>query len=115
VISPKTDVSRLQIEADFADAWEYLSRSLQSSDVTVFSRNKAAGRFAIGCSGIENEPTVTKKGGWSFLNKKQKPRDYCALQAASTRGATLVTVLNRENEEVAGDSANRIFARILNN
>lgn len=116
VISPKEGVSRLQVEAEFEEAWSYLSRSLQQSDVTVFSRNKAAGRFAIGCSGIDSAPTVVRKGGWSFLNRKSKlQQEYCALQAVATRGSTIVTVLNRFNEEVDGESSSTVFSRILNN
>jgi len=116
VISPKSNVSRLQIEAEFDDAWGYLSRSLQRSDMTVFSRNKVAGRFAIGCSGIDTAPTLAKKGSWKFLNKRRNvQQEYCALQAVATRGVTVVTVLNRLSQEVDGESAGQVFSRVLNN
>ncbi len=116
VINDKSGQSRLEIAADFDLAWEFLSTSLQKSDLTVFSRNKEAGRFSIGCANIAKVPTVVKSGRWSFFNRdKQQSLEYCALQSVSKRGITMVSVLNQAGEEVSGEYSNRVFSRILNN
>jgi len=116
VVSAKSGQARLEVEADFDQAWDYLSSSLQKSDLTVFSRNKAAGRFSIGCSTFAAAPTVVKSGRWSIFNRnKQKILEHCALQVLERRGTTVVSVLNRAGEEVSGEYSNDVFSRILNN
>ena len=114
VISGDADNARLEIDAGFDPAWAFVSASLKSSDVTVFSRNKEAGRFSIGCGNMESIQRV-KKGGWSFLKKsKQKVAEYCALSVVERRGKSLVFVLNRDNTEVTSEHSNPLFTRILN-
>lgn len=116
VVAGKSGEMRLQVEAGFEETWDYLSASLQKSDITVFSRNKAAGRFSIGCANIAAAPTVSTSGRWSFFNRsKQQNLEYCALQALEKRGITVVSVLNRAGEEVSGEYSNDVFSRILNN
>lgn len=115
VISGEAENSRLEIDADFDAAWAYVSKNLKSSDITVFSRNKAAGRFSIGCGAMESVQGV-KKGGWSFFNKsKQRLAEYCALSVVERRGKSLVFVLNRDDTEVSSEYSNPLFTRILNN
>lgn len=114
VIEDDSGQARLKIDTGFDQAWVYLSDSLKKSDLTVFSRNKAAGRFSIGCASIAAAPTVTKKGRWSFFNRDRQPRlEYCALQAVEKRGTTLVSVLNRSGEEVTAQYSRDVFKRLL--
>jgi len=114
IIDDGSGQARLKIDAGFEQAWAYLSDNLKTSDLTVFSRNKAAGRFSIGCANIAAAPTVTKKGRWSFFNRDRQPRlEYCALQAVERRGATLVSVLNRSGEEVTAEYSRDVFTRLL--
>lgn len=116
VVEVKSGQARLEITADFDQAWMYLSANLKVSDITIFTRNKEAGRFSIGCSSIDAAPTVVKSGRWSFLNRdKQKSLEYCGLQAVAKRGVTTVSVLNREDKEVSAEYSKQIFERILNN
>jgi uncharacterized lipoprotein len=116
VVSVELGHSRLEIIADFDPAWEFLSASLQRSDLTIFSRNKEAGRFSIGCTNIAKAPVVVKSGRWSFFNRDRlETLEYCALQAITKRGTTIVSVLNQEGKEVSGEYSNRVFSRILNN
>ncbi|MFT5572174.1 MAG: hypothetical protein ACI9FR_001095 [Cryomorphaceae bacterium] len=115
VISPNEQVARLQIDSEFSGAWAYLQNNLKQSDLTVYSRNELAGRVSIGCSEVEGAPVIKKRGGWSFLTKaKTEKLEYCALQAVSAKGLTLVTVLNRAGQEVSKEYAIQIFQRILN-
>lgn len=116
VVNPQDSISWLQIDADFDAAWSYLSDNLKRSDVTVYSRNKSAGRFSIGCADIDSAPIVKKRGGWSFFTKKKTQQlEYCALQAIFTKGSTVVKVLNRAGQEVSSEYASQVFERILNN
>jgi len=116
VVREKSGQARLEVAAGFEQAWQYLSSNLQKSDLTVFSRNKEAGRFSIGCANIAAAPTVVKSGRWSFFNRdRQENQEYCALQAVEKRGTTIVSVLNRAGEEVSGEYSNNVFSRILNN
>ncbi len=114
IVDDGSGQARLKIDSGFDQAWAYLSDNLKKSDITVFSRNKAAGRFSIGCASIAAAPTVTKKGRWSFFNRDRQPRlEYCALQAVERRGATLVSVLNRSGEEVTAEYSRDVFTRLL--
>jgi uncharacterized lipoprotein len=116
VINPNEQAARLQIDSEFSGAWTYLQNNLKKSDITVYSRNESAGRISIGCADVEDAPVIVKRGGWSFLSKKKNEKlEYCALQAISTKGSTLVTVLNRAGQEVDKDYAVQIFQRVLNN
>jgi uncharacterized lipoprotein len=116
IVTVKSGQARLQIMADFDQAWEQLNANLQASDLTVFSRNKAAGRFSIGCLNLEAAPEVIKKGRWSFFNRdKQEEREYCALQVISKRGLSTVSVLNRAGEEVSAEYSNSVLKRLTNN
>ena len=116
VVTTNSDQSRLEIMASFDQAWDYLSKSLKKSDLTVFSRNKEAGRFSIGCAAITAAPTVVKSGRWSFFNRdKTQNLEYCGLEAIEKSGATVVSVLNRNGIEVSGEYSNKIFKRLLTN
>jgi len=109
--------SQLEITGNFDRAWQYLAATLQKSEVTVFSRNNAAGRFAIGCSGVaEDRVVVEKKGGWSFFKRgKDQEAEYCSLKLSEKRGLTYVSVHDRNGIEVANQNSANLFARILNN
>ena len=117
VIDANQGKSRLEISTDFDSAWLYLSNSLKKSDVTVFSRNKTAGRFAIGCAGVAEDKVVTsRKGGWSFFKRDTDQEfEYCSLKVTGSRNATLISVLDRSGTEVAGENSASLFSRILNN
>lgn len=116
VVDSDSGQAQLEVAADFDRAWDYLNASLQQSDLTVFSRNKEAGRFSIGCANIAAAPTVVKSGRWSFFNRgKQQSLEYCALQAVEKRGTTVVSVLNQAGEEVSGEYSKKLFSRMLNN
>lgn len=114
VIEDQSGQARLKVDAGFDQAWIYLSENLKNSDLTVFSRNRAAGRFSIGCANIAAAPTVTKKGRWSFFNRDRQQRlDYCALQVIGKRGTTSVSVLNRSGQEVTAEYSRDVFKRLL--
>lgn len=119
VVSAGSNYSRLEINTGFDQAWEYLTDNLQRSDVTIFSRNKAAGRLSIGCAGIDNgtdDILIEKQGRWSFFNRDKLERlEYCALEAVSKRDSTNVKVLNRSGQEILTESSTKVFERILNN
>ena len=117
VVETRGGHSKLLIDAPLVEAWAYLAANLQKSDVTIFSRNETAGRFAIGCADIpEKAVRVQKRGGWSiFTREKSEPSEYCGLQTVEEKGQTAVTVLNRAGLVVSAESSNKIFARILNN
>jgi uncharacterized lipoprotein len=116
VVDAGSGQAKLEVAAEFDRAWDYLNASLQQSDLTVFSRNKEAGRFSIGCADIEAAPTVVKSGRWSFFNRdKQQVLEYCALQAVEKRSITIVSVLNQAGEEVSGEYSKKLFSRILQN
>ncbi len=110
------DGAKLIVNAGFDQAWAYLVNRLKGSEITVFSRNKTAGRIAIGCAeiGTGDEVEVTRAGGWSFFNrKKNRLSEYCSLQSVERRGATVVTVLDRAGEKAPPDSAKLILERVL--
>jgi uncharacterized lipoprotein len=116
VVDAGSGQAKLEVAAEFDRAWDYLNASLQQSDLTVFSRNKQAGRFSIGCADIEAAPTVVKSGRWSFFNRdKQQVLEYCALQVVEKRSITIVSVLNQAGEEVSGEYSKKLFSRILQN
>lgn len=115
VIEPNANSARLQIEDGFIGAWEFLSDNLKRSDITVYNKNQSAQRFAIGCGDMEEEPQVTKRGGWSFFNKKPQKTEHCSLQLASSKSNTTAAVLSRSGEEVAASAAKELFSRLLNN
>lgn len=114
IINGDDGEARLLVDADFDQAWSYLNDYLQTSDLTVFSRNKVAGRFAIGCGRIAAAPAIVKKGGWSFLNRDRLERlEYCALELIEKRGKSYVSVLNRSGVEVMGEFSTPVFERLL--
>ena len=53
--------------------------------------------------------------GLHINRKKSEQMEYCALQAISSKGATIVTVINRAGQEVRSEYASLVFQRILNN
>lgn len=116
IVSPEEGVARLQIEQSFDVAWSYLEQQLRTSGLTVFSRNKSAGRILIGCEALENAPTVVRKGRWSFRRaNKVEQLEHCALQTLSDDERTRVSLINRTGQEIGKQSAEQIFQRLLNN
>lgn len=114
VIVTGKGAARMEVNAEFDQAWAYLNDNLKTSDLTVFSRNKVARRFSIGCGGIEAAPAAVKKSGWSFLNREKHERlEYCVLELNQKRDQTHVSVLNRSGVEVLGAFSKPIFERIL--
>ncbi len=112
------EYSRLMINADFDLAWQYLTNQLTKSEVTVFSRNKAAGRIAIGCGDIGNSTVVDVKreGGWSIFNRrKTEASEYCSLQMVGKRGESSVSVLDRAGREVVSELGQAVLSRISGN
>ena len=116
VVEARPGVSRLHVDAKFESAWSYLSQQLQSSSMTVFTRNKDAGRVDIGCSQLDEQLQTSKSGGWSvFRRDRRKLSDYCALKIGERRGATIVTLLDRQGDEVVGEFSAKIFNQLNSN
>lgn len=112
------EYSRLMINADFDLAWQYFTNQLTKSEVTVFSRNKAAGRIAIGCGEIGNNTVVDVKreGGWSIFNRrKTEASEYCSLQMVGKRGESSVSVLDRAGREVVSELGQAVLSGIVAN
>ncbi len=108
------DTVKLILNSEFDSAWSYLTSQLAGSEVTVFSRNKSAGRIAIGCAEIRDGAAPSNNSKWSIFNRKAKRADeYCSLQAVERKGTTTVSVLNREGREVAGDDARLVLNKLL--
>ena len=114
----RNNIARLTVASEFDAAWDYLTTRLARSSVTVFSRNKAAGRFAIGCAAfrVPDEGSSSRSGGWAIFNRGSgKDEEYCALSVSTARGNTVVSALDREGEEVGKAGAVLVFNEILNN
>lgn len=112
------DATKLEIQSDFEGAWLFLTGRLVESELTVFSRNKAAGRISIGCGDISDSEKVevSRAGGWSIFNRrKAQASEYCALQTEESKGRTLVSVLNRSGQEVGAEYGRNILNKIINN
>lgn len=109
--------SRLVILSELDVAWEQLTQRLISSDITVFSRNKDAGRISIGCNDIdERDLDATKVGRWSFFNRKNANfSEYCTLQVGNRKGRTVVSVIDRTGREVDAQYGTTVLNRILQN
>ena len=107
----------LQINRDIDGAWRYLRQSLSQSDITVHTRNKSAGRFAIGCAAVDADEnvSVTKSGGWSIFRRTPNETEHCSLQVVADKGASEVRVYDRSGQPVAAAQARSLFARLLNN
>lgn len=114
VVSDGERNSRLQINADFDRSWDMLSQRLKGSNITVHSRNRDAGRIAIGCAELDDEQPRDSSGGWSILSKKpKKGLEYCALQVLAKKRNTEVKMLNRNAQEVDKAAAEKVFSRLL--
>ena len=110
------DTARLRIDASLDQAWSYLSSNLQKSDITVHNRNRAAGRFSIGCASIDDSDSNKKtSGGWSIFRRKAESSEHCSLHVQENKSDTLVSVINRSGLEVVAADAKQIFSRLLNN
>ena len=106
---------RLQVNAGFDLAWNFLGQQLQGSKITVFSRNKDAGRIAIGCGDADQQASVSRSGGWSiFRRDKKQISDYCSLQLDERRGGTIVTLLDRHGDEIESDYSASVFSQLSN-
>ncbi len=117
VVERKNGGVALQINGGPDAAWEYLRSNLNKSDITVHTRNKSAGRFAIGCTGIDvEEPvSVTKKGGWSIFKRTTEEGDHCSLQLQANKNSALVTAYDRNGQLVSAELAQSLYSRLLNN
>lgn len=112
----------LALTASPEESWQTLRTLLNQSDITVHTRNQAAGRVAIGCAaiGLPNavgeQDTVTRRGGWSIFNRSRKPEEseHCGLQMTSAKGVSAVSVLNRQGQVVSAELARALFARLMN-
>ncbi len=115
-VEVKPGVSRLKINAKFAPAWAYLSEQLQQTKITVFARNKDAGRISIGCAELNKEDEISNSGGWSILRRaSRKSSDHCALEVSERRGVTTATLLDREGDEIVGDASVKVLEQLSNN
>lgn len=113
VIKTSADVLRLRLDTDFELAWSYLSQKLQSSTVTVFTRNKDARRIDIGCGDADDPAQASRSGGWSIFRRDSKNKsDYCALQLNERRGVTIVSLLDRRGDEIVGDYSANVFNQL---
>lgn len=118
VISVTGDKAKLIINREVDEAWDWLIDNLSRSDLTVFSRNKTAGRISIGCGEIDGgaEGGVKRSGGWSiFTRKKQRISEYCALETQGKRGQTIVKMLDRAGDDVSAQYGRPVLERVLNN
>ncbi|MCH2189777.1 MAG: hypothetical protein MK188_02480 [Gammaproteobacteria bacterium] len=112
----KGATTRLQINSRWDPAWDYLVDQLNSSGLTVFSRNKTAGRIAIGCGDIEHRVKVTRSGGWSIFNRKsEKTTEYCSLQMKDEGDIVLVSVLDRAGNEVPQKESDTVLSGLTKN
>ena len=108
--------TRLRIDSDWDAAWDYLVDQLNSSGLTVFSRNKTAGRIAIGCGQIGDEVKVTRSGGWSIFNRKSvKASEYCSLQMKDKGDTILVSVLDRAGNEAPQQEGQVVLSGLTTN
>ena len=113
VLDTKSNSTRLSIDSDWDGAWAYLIEKLKDSDLTVFSRNKTAGRIAIGCSEVGEEVTETKAGRWSIFNRKKvQASEYCSLQMNKKGGDIQVSVLDRVGVEASVDKARLVLEKL---
>ena len=106
----------LQISAGASEAWKFLREQLNLSDITVHARNQKAGRFAIGCGGIETDShnsTETKSGGWTILRRASEEAAYCAMQMVAKKSSSEVTIVGRDGNAVSKAQARALFQRLL--
>ena len=113
VIRSKSNSTRLSIDSGWDAAWVYLTEKLKGSDLTVFSRNKSAGRIAIGCSDVGEGVIETKAGGWSIFNrKKPQASEYCSLQMNKKGRGIHVSVLDRVGVEAGVEKARLVLEQL---
>lgn len=108
--------AKLTVDSDFDAAWDYLTDKIAGSEVTVFTRNKSAGSFAIGCAEVGTQAIGdTRRGSrWLIFNRKQpRTSEYCTLKVDSRRGKTTVTVLDRDGDEARAQYTQPILERII--
>lgn len=113
----KKNTARLTMDSEFDVAWEYLADKLSQSSITVFSRNKAAGRIAIGCSAYDLPQSEDRdSGGWAIFNRRRSnDEEYCSLSVSSSRSDTVVSAHDREGDEIGKAGATLVFEKLLNN
>jgi len=110
----------LSLNAGAEESWQYLRNLLSQSDITVHTRNKSAGRFAVGCDGVDvprlTDPTVDveRKGRWSIFKRNPESTVYCGLQLVAKKTSSVVTLRDRSGQAVPADLARSFFARLLN-
>lgn len=116
VVEQRNGQVQLQVDAGRNEAWRFVRDQLSRSDITVHTRNQAAGLFQIGCAGIDDAEAVevTRKGRWSIFNRKQEESEYCALELSGNDSSALLTVLDRSGQPVAADVSRGVFSRLLN-
>ena len=117
VVRGQAGYSMLQIEADSDTAWTYVLESLQASDITVFTRNKDAGKFSIGCGDIPSQQKVVKKGGWSIFNRQKSTGEspYCSLNMIESKTYVSVAVFDKLGQPVDSQYSEPLFNRLMNN
>lgn len=114
IVDAKGDTAKLQIIARKDEAWNYLLAQLKKSNITVHSRNPAAGVVQIGCANIdETVKEVRKQTGWRVVRKKDDQPIYCALKAEREKKLTRIAVLDRAGNEVTNEVAREVFARFM--
>lgn len=116
VVEQRNGQVQLQVDAGRSEAWRFVRKQLSRSDITVHTRNQAAGLFQIGCAGIDDtgDAEATKKGRWSIFNRKQEEGEYCALELSGNDSSALLTVLDRAGQPVAAEVSRGVFSRLLN-
>ena len=115
IIQPKSGVSRLQLDLGFNEAWNFLVDGVLKSNVTLHSRNKAAGILSIGCGEIGESEPVSNEGGWSIFRKKNQLSEYCSMQLIGDDDQSRVLVLNQSGDEVSSVQSEAIFNQLIQN
>lgn len=109
------NTTQLSLDTNTDDAWTFLTNKLAGSNITVFSRNKSAGRIAIGCAEIGRDTHTIQSGKWSIFKRKEiVMNEYCSLKVFNSANSTRVSVLNRSNQTASIDESRMIFKRLLN-
>ena len=102
-------------------AWQQLEAGLNRAEITIYGRNKEAGRYFIGCgdeSDILQQPR--KLGGFSIPFIKPQKRfvetEYCFLITTPARNKkTAVTLMSRKGHRVISSYSKEIYSRLVSN
>ena len=115
IVDVSNNLKRVEINAQMNDAWPYFLNTIRQSGVTIHGRNNNANRIEVGCGDIDDgaNDEAKRSGGWSIFNRSAVIYEYCVMQLSESGGATLVSVLNRRGEEVAGSKAITLLNKIV--